>query len=1088
MPKTPNIKFQDFAVCAAAFGIAAISTGFTPTFLGKVVTGLALGRTNFLINKYDELTVADALENWRQGDTPNHDLQNALIEAICRALDHIQKTYLKQYPPHKFQYKSDVKGLFKRLKKKIKENFQTKKEFESSEEEIKQLLDKQVINQSLAPLLEQLESVLPQLFIEGEISEAYSPELESALAELQTLIPFFFGEVLKDPKFTEAWRAFIRLEMTGLKTAIQNLTDISTEQNTLILQKITQLQEADQQALGKQLIGNAQKTLLDKLEGITQEVATVLQEQYNIQYTLNDIQEQLSVSFDSLEDDINVVGNKVDNVVEKVDELGEKVADFGKKLNVKPPIPEKILCNTPPAKPHDFFIGRADDLIAIAEKLEKNRDLLLLNGMGGIGKSMLAAAYWHKHLEEYEHLIWVVVPDGSSLEDGFRLSSVSERLQLAMTGNSETDWKNLLAELRKIKGKNLLVLDNVNDDKTLARIAAELGLPNWTKLLTSRSSHNDFVPYTVEVLPMELAKQLFTSYCPVAEEDMDLLETLLLQIEQHTLSIELLAKNLAAAKRYNLQQLYDDLHKKGILQLSKSRAVKTTYQAQKRDYAKIKPEALIKAMFDLQPLGEDEQWLLLQLSVLPSIPISCDDLYTFLGVEDIETNEMRLRVEEIYDNSIDILESKGWITAIETNYIYKVHPIIQEVVRTKLEVSYEKCKGLVWFFNTSLHKSIETNPLYGAKYVAYVSSLVKTIREKHRNIATLASNLAIIYQALGNFNQALHFQKRAINIREQILERMHPDIAQSYNNLATIYQALGKLKQALYFQTKAIDIREQILDSMDFSLATSYNNLAGIYDSLGERKKALYFQKKTINIQEQTLIPQHPYIARSYNNLAMIYKALGDFKNALIYQKKAINIQEQILDSKHPNLTTSYSNLAMIYRALGDFKNALIYQKKAITIQEQILDSKHPSLATSYNNLAMIYKALGDLRQSLRFQTKAILIGEQSLELMHPNSANFYNNLSLIYKKLGELEQAIKFQRKAIHIRKQIFSPMHTDLAVSYMNLSTIYMKTKELALAKQYIDQAVSIFQYNFPNGHPHLDLALNGQKYIDNLLKKNT
>ncbi|MDQ1353039.1 MAG: hypothetical protein QG657_3345, partial [Acidobacteriota bacterium] len=48
----------------------------------------------------------------------------------------------------------------------------------------------------------------------------------------------------------------------------------------------------------------------------------------------------------------------------------------------------------------------------------------------------------------------------------------------------------------------------------------------------------------------------------------------------------------------------------------------------------------------------------------------------------------------------------------------------------------------------------------------------------------------------------------------------------------------------------------------------------------------------------------------------------------------------------------------------------------------------------------------------------------------------------------------------------------HPSLATSYNNLSLIYQNIGQLDLAIEYQLKAVVIMQFNFPNGHPNLDV----------------
>jgi len=70
----------------------------------------------------------------------------------------------------------------------------------------------------------------------------------------------------------------------------------------------------------------------------------------------------------------------------------------------------KIL--TPSLGSHSNFIGRKTELKELQTKLDSNNSLLLLNGIGGIGKSSLAAYYLSQQKDNYDYYGFVEVGEG----------------------------------------------------------------------------------------------------------------------------------------------------------------------------------------------------------------------------------------------------------------------------------------------------------------------------------------------------------------------------------------------------------------------------------------------------------------------------------------------------------------------------------------------------------------------------------------------------------------------------------------------------------------------------------------------------
>lgn len=119
------------------------------------------------------------------------------------------------------------------------------------------------------------------------------------------------------------------------------------------------------------------------------------------------------------------------------------------------------------------------------------------------------------------------------------------------------------------------------------------------------------------------------------------------------------------------------------------------------------------------------------------------------------------------------------------------------------------------------------------------------------------------------FQKAEEFHLKAVKIMEE-LDKKHPYLATSYNNLSTLYHILGRLEDALGFQLKAINIREEVLDKNHTSLATSYNNLAMIYKDLKDFELAEEYGEKAVAIMQERFPKGHPHLDIFKRNLEVI--------------------------------------------------------------------------------------------------------------------------------------------------------------------------------------------------------------------------
>jgi len=691
-------------------------------------------------------------------------------------------------------------------------------------------------------------------------------------------------------------------------------------------------------------------------------------------------------------------------------------------LKEEPPQPpskmdDKIQKYLTPKPPKTIdLIGREEELKDIAHTLECTDRVLLVNGLGGVGKTELCKRYFWDHIDNYIHLAWVDVV--GNIRESFVSAFNIKGIGFSEDDSMDERFEKIMDFLNGLDKHSLLVVDNIenHEDKDLDTIRA---LP-FKVIANSRLNFEGFETHTLDFLSLEKCRDLFYTHYRGKRDDTHV-DKIVDRCGQHTLSVELLARTAQNAA-LSIKSLYEKLETRGFnLNDVIGDKVHTFWHNEKE--RKRFFNHLLK-IFDLSNVTKKELHILTNLSVLPPIYISISDFCEW----------MELKTKE----DINSLVFKGWLKQEKEGFNIFMHQVIQEVIRYKTSPDVKKCKNLIQSLSDKLYCEPGENPITKKECVIFAEIILQNIDEKIEEISDLSYNLAEINRHMGSPGKALEYQLRALKIRKNVLEENDLGLPQSYSSLAIIYQDLGKLEKALEFQLKALKICEEVLDENHPDLAASYNNLALIYRDSGQPEKALEFQLKALKICEEVLDKNHPDLAGSYNNLSLIYQDLGQPEKALEFQLKALKIKEEVLDKNHPDLALSYNNLAEIYRTGGKLEKALEFQLKALKIKEEVLDKNHPDLALSYNNLDVIYSSLGQPEKALEFQLKALKIREEVLDKNHPDLAISYNNLALIYEDLKDYKSAVQYGKKAVAILQKVFPDGHPNLDVMKENLEGI--------------------------------------------------
>ena len=358
-----------------------------------------------------------------------------------------------------------------------------------------------------------------------------------------------------------------------------------------------------------------------------------------------------------------------------------------------------------------------------------------------------------------------------------------------------------------------------------------------------------------------------------------------------------------------------------------------------------------------------------------------------------------------------------------------------------------------------------------------------TLGENHPSLSDSYNNIALVYNDMGEYSKALEYYEKTCKIDETALPNNHPDLATSHNNIALVYNNMGEYSKALEYYEKSIEIRKIALPKNHPDLATSYSNIGQVYNNMGEYSKALEYYEKDIGIKKIALPKNHPDFAISYSNIGQVYNKMGEYSKALKYYEKSIEIRKIALPENHPDLATSYSNIGQVYNKMGEYSKALEYYEKDIEIKKLALPKNHPDFANSYSNIGQVYNKMGEYSKALEYYEKSIEIRKIALPENHPDLAISYSNIGQVYNKMGEYLAALEYCEKDIQIKKLALPKDHPDFAISYSNIGQVYNKMGDYSKALEYYKKDIEIKKLALPKNHPDFAISYSniGQVYKD-------
>jgi tetratricopeptide (TPR) repeat protein len=196
---------------------------------------------------------------------------------------------------------------------------------------------------------------------------------------------------------------------------------------------------------------------------------------------------------------------------------------IGTQVIQPPPLPEQAfrpwaeLAAPPglsnlPARP-GLFVGRAGELARLDAALAGPGGVVVqaVHGLGGVGKSTLAARWAAAHAGDYTVTWWISAATPADIDAG--LASLAVALQPALTGVLPLEaLREGAVQWLAARQRWLLILDNVTDPADVAPLLARA--PAGRYLITSRRAsgwHGTAVPVRLDVLDPAEAQALLSA-------------------------------------------------------------------------------------------------------------------------------------------------------------------------------------------------------------------------------------------------------------------------------------------------------------------------------------------------------------------------------------------------------------------------------------------------------------------------------------------------------------------------------------------------------------------------------------------------
>ncbi|KAJ5458800.1 hypothetical protein N7530_010744 [Penicillium desertorum] len=722
----------------------------------------------------------------------------------------------------------------------------------------------------------------------------------------------------------------------------------------------------------------------------------------------------------------------------------------------------------------ELFVGRGSELDKIAEILHPNhwlqkKQLLVLGGMGGIGKTRLAIAYAQSRSRSYSSVFWLNAASEAALKDSFQsIASLIFDIQDPRLLES----KDIIGRVHKWlthseNTKWLLLFDNYDDPD-------QFDISDYYPHTTSHGT----ILVTSRCPDRVGGKTLHIKELQQIEESLKVLQT---RSERENVQSDPHAKRLAerlgglplalaTAGTYlresslsfeDYLQEYEkrwkvDGRRPINLQEYRERTLYTTWDL---SYARLEIDDsdAAKLLKLLAYFGNQCLWYeLFHDGLTEESPEWLRDLFT----DDLSFKDVMRTLTEYYFLEVH-LASETW----------SMHNCVHDWTLGALNKNVDI--GYYWYafhYVDATTNGVERDSLGHITFFRSAGHAIRLVQQRFLESDMISdptpfqlekiSRVSALLQAQIQLAAAEQMYTRALAGYEKALGPDHTSTLRTANDLGNLYRDQGKLDQAEQMFIWALARYEKVLGPDHTSTLSIFNNLGYLYNNQGKLDQAEQMFTRALAGQEKALGLEHTSTLLTINNLGNLYISQGKLDQAEQTYIRALVGYEKSLGPEHTSTLRTVNNLGILYRNQGKLDQAEQMFTRALDRYENALGPEHTSTLDAVNNLGNLYSNQGKLDQAERMYTRALDGYEKALGPEHTSTLNAVHGFGLLYSNQDKLDQAEKMYTRVLAGYEKALGPDHTSTLRTINELGNLYRDQGKLDLAEQMFTRALDGYE----------------------------
>jgi tetratricopeptide (TPR) repeat protein len=772
--------------------------------------------------------------------------------------------------------------------------------------------------------------------------------------------------------------------------------------------------------------------------------------------------------------------------------------------------------------PH--FTGRTKELEALRRRLNEGSPAVLgqppqpLYGLGGVGKTEIAAEYAHRFRDDYDLVWWIRAEQADTIINA--LIALGQQLSLPDFRAEERDYSAGVVIAALSQGQPyanwLLIFDNATNAELIGKyiprgpghVIITSRDSRWRKALrTDGIQVSEFEPAeTIEFLRKRVPALGFVE--PGPDTDARAQRTALEGNAQREKEAAALARQLAnlplAAEHAAAYLVETGRPVNDYLNLFEQNAhmllgddvdipyphpVATTWRVSRATIS-TEADALFQllAFFSPEPISAE---LLIQPGRVKSVP---EELTSVLK----DPSEFRRAARELARFSLVKIDG--------VRNVLQVHRVVQAVTKGRLKREdpdatdryREAAHALLAASDPLTPDRDDSDPIYERSRQHLIPS--GALESADPSVQGLIINQVRRLDRRGGHNEALSLGEAALKIWKK---QFGPNDRHSLALAVEVGVAMrhsGRWQEALELNADTLARLRTHFGDNDQASLTCARSYGADLTMLGRYTEALDNDLGLLPLYEEIFRPEHPDTLQLRNNIAVSMRCLGKFDEALSFDQETLAERERILgftdtgtlisrwavartlrrlgryeealstvrdvcetlDEKgepwNPFRLLAAADLQVSLRRVGYYRDALREGEAALDRHISILGEHHRQTLLVATNLISDRRLVEDFSGAQELGEQTVLAWEKVVGADHPNTIGARANLAVALHARNNPLAARKLNEDALQDFISIFGDRHPSPLVVMMNLASDLAASGDINRAREVGEHALEL------------------------------